>query len=179
MKETAEKISFKETERPDAVETIFCEPLSLLGEREPLNESVMSVLVALVLSDVEKIKEMLESAKKITGTVAIFEKRSKSLGLNLDDKTIIFFGLISGTPGIAVMYSYYLAHYLTKQAKSNTMTFDDIMVEIFPDGMFTDSTLTMFWEKQKVDTEGKATSDNLLDYPLASKSITFLQDERD
>ena len=53
------------------------------------------------------------------------------------------------------------------------MSFDDIMVEIFPDGLFTDSTLSTFWEKQKVDTTGKKSSDNLLDYPEAAKSITL------
>lgn len=173
MKETIEKISFAETERPDAVERLFCEPLCLLGEREPLNESVMSVLLALVLSDEEKIKEMLDSAKKITGTVSIFENRTKSLGLMLDDKTLIFFGLISGTPGIAVIYSYYLAYYLVAKLEKSSITFDDIMVEVFPDGLFTDSTLTRFWDKQKVDNQGQTSSDNLLDYPLASKSITI------
>lgn len=172
MKETLEKISFTETEKPDSVERIFCEELDSKGEREPLNESVMSVLVALVMSDPEKIKEMLASAKKITGTVSIFESRATSLGLSLDEKTVIFFGLISGTPGIAVMYSYYLAYVFTKR-EVKEMAFDDIMVDTFPDGLFTDSTLTEFWEKQKVDTGGKNTSDNLLDYPEASKSITL------
>jgi hypothetical protein len=174
MKETIEKISFEDTEKPDSVERLFCESLDKTGEREPLNESIMSVLVGLALSDNDKIKEMFESAKKITSTVSIFQDRTKSLGLSLDDKTVIFFGLISGTPGIAVMYSYYLAYAIKKTGKRR-MAFDDIMVDVFPDGLFTDSTLTKHWDLQKVvRPEGSKSSyigDNLLDYPRASQSL--------
>lgn len=168
------KMSLADTEKPDAVETLFCKRLDEDGEREPLNESVMSVLVALVLNDEAKVKEMLDSAKKITSTVAILEDRTKSIGLDLDDKTVIFFGLISGTPGIAVMYSYYLA-YAIKKAGKKKMKFDDIMVDLFPGGLFTDSTLTEHWEMQKVERAGGSDSafkDNLLDYPSASMSLT-------
>jgi hypothetical protein len=166
-----ERVPYNETQNPNAVENLFCKELESNGEREPLNESMMSVLVALVMADAAKIEEMLTSAKKITLTISILESRSKSIGLKLDDKTLVFFGLISGTPGIAVMYCYYLAYVFKKNEKS-TMQFDDIMVDVFPDGLFTDASLSSHWEAQKVDNRGESSSDNLLDYPTASESIT-------
>jgi hypothetical protein len=166
-----ERVPYAETSNPEAVETLFCKKLDESGVREPLNESTMSVLLALVLSDSAKIEEMLSSAKKITATISILEDRSKSIGLELDDKTLIFFGLISGTPGVAVMYSYYLAYAFKKLGKE-TMKFDDIMVEVFPAGMFTDESLNEHWDLQKVDNSGQSTSDNLVDYSIASESIT-------
>jgi hypothetical protein len=165
------RVPYSETQNPSAVEDLFCKALESKGEREPLNESTMSVLLALVMADAARIEEMLESAKKITLTISILESRAKSIGLKLDDKTLVFFGLISGTPGIAVMYCYYLAYAFKKNGKS-TMKFDDVMVDVFPDGLFTDAALSSHWEAQKVDTEGKNESDNLLDYPTASESIT-------
>ena len=171
MKEKKEKIDASETKNPRAVEDLFCRDLDLNGDREPLDENMMSVLLGLVLSDVGKIKEMLDSAKKITSTVSILESRAKSIGLVLDEKTTIFFGLVSGTPGIAVMYCYYLA-YAFKKRGVDSMKFNDIMVEVFPEGLFTDLTMVQKWESQKIETDSQTVSDNLLDYPTASESIT-------
>ena len=140
MKKNIKRIAYSETENPEAVEKLFCKKLENSGSTEPLSESMMSVLLALVLSDVSKVKEMLASSRKITGNIEILESRAKSIGLNLDEKTLIFFGLVSGTPGIAVSYAYYLA-YAFKKAGKETMEFDDIMVDVFPEGLFTDASL--------------------------------------
>jgi len=177
MKKNIKRIAYSETENPEAVEKLFCKKLENSGSTEPLSESMMSVLLALVLSDVSKVKEMLASSRKITGNIEILESRAKSIGLNLDEKTLIFFGLVSGTPGIAVSYAYYLA-YAFKKAGKETMEFDDIMVDVFPEGLFTDASLTEHWQQQKIDltkTKDSALADNLLDYPTASSSISLVK----
>jgi hypothetical protein len=175
MEETKKTLSYEETTNPEAVEQLFCQPLDENGTREPLSEDMMSVLLAVILSDEAKTNEMFESAKKISVAVSIIESRAKSMGLVLDKKTLIFFGLISGTPGIAVMYTYFLA-YSFKRMEKETMKFDEIILEIFPVGTFSEKSLTDHWDMQKVERRaedsGELTSDNLLDYPEASKSIS-------
>ena len=178
MKKNIKRIAYSETENPEAVEKLFCKKLEESASREPLSESMMSVLLALVLSDVSKVKEMLASSRKITGNIAILESRAKLIGLSLDEKTLIFFGLVSGTPGIAVSYAYYLA-YAFKKAGKETMEFDDIMVDVFPEGLFTDASLTEHWQQQKIEMSAKTkepiVNDNLLDYPVASSSISLVK----
>ena len=58
------------------------------------------------------------------------------------------------------------------------MEFDDIMVDVFPEGLFTDASLTEHWQQQKIDlakTKDSALADNLLDYPTASSSISLVK----
>ena len=62
---------------------------------------------------------------------------------------------------------------VTLKRGKKTMKFDDLMVDVFPDGLFTDESLNEHWDLQKVDTNGAMAADNLLDYSAASESITI------
>ncbi len=68
------------------------------------------------------------------------------------------------------MYSNYLA-YKAKDLNLEQITVKDLYEKIIPFGAFTKDTLSEYWDKQKVETDGFRGSDNLLDYIGAAVSI--------
>jgi hypothetical protein len=66
------------------------------------------------------------------------------------------------------MYCWYL-QYESKKRNMKEISFDNF-VEIFPMGFPSEDDLHRLWDAQKVHSE-RMSSDNLLDYPQAGKSL--------
>jgi hypothetical protein len=74
------------------------------------------------------------------------------------------------TPGDAVMYTYYIA-YKMKELGISDLSIEQLCVNVFPFGFFSEDSLHEYWDKQKVNPGKNPGGDNLLDYPKASESL--------
>jgi len=159
----------KTTLQPDAIEKYFCEPFDQ-ATRCPMDEETTKFLMQLLI--VKEMKEMPEKKKPFL--IKMIEQRIKgSFSFKItDNRLIAFIAVISETPGKAVMYLTYLQYWCRK---NNIKVIDlDKFCEIFPMGFPDDETLHSIWDGQKVECKNGYSSDNLLDYQSAMKSIHFL-----
>lgn len=82
---------------------------------------------------------------------------------------LLFLESICPTPGIAVMYCNYLQYKMFERRKKKLDM--PMLTSIFPNGFFSDHTLTEFWRKQKLSVERGP--DNMLDYKELGSSMIF------
>lgn len=162
-------LEFQTTEDPNSVEEIFCKQLQK-GKIESLNED-MGKLLVMLLSSPEMIDPIHKDLSSKSMNLPILENRMKSMGKEMDKGSAIFVSLACETPGEAVMYSYYISYMMKQRELGKTITMDSMFTHIFTFGMFDRDSLEKAWDIQKV--KRKYGSDNLLDYPEASKSLVY------
>ena len=163
------RIPFEKTTEPNSVELLFAEKFKEL-KCHPMTNEFSQIMLGLIMAPPDT-----EELKILTGEFLsqIITKRFAALGYTMDDKTNIFITVIGETPGMAVMYSHYLA-YWCKKNKVEHLNFNDFCTYIFPMGFPSTEDLSALWDTQKL--EGHSGSDNLLDYFRASNSIMNVKD---
>jgi hypothetical protein len=163
-------LDYEVTKIPDSIEMLFCKPLSENGKIEKATENQMKIILFAMTSTPREIDEVYESIKNEYMILPILADRLKNLGCIVDKASQILISMSCQTPGEAVMYSFYLA-YKAKELGLDSLTIEKICTDIFPTGFFTRETLKDHWDIQKVKTDNREGSDNLLDYKQASLSI--------
>lgn len=163
-------LDYEVTKLPDSIEMLFCKPLSENGKIEKATENQMKIILFSMTSHPSEIDEMYESLKGEYMIIPILADRLKKLGCSVDKASQILIALSCQTPGEAVMYSCYLA-YKMKELEFDSLDIEKICTDIFPMGFFTRESLKDHWDIQKVKTENRKGSDNLLDYKEAALSI--------
>lgn len=150
----------------NAIQEHVCIPIDKT-QKHPMDRETSEILVKLSLSgDVE----IPENEKPFL--YKVIEKRIKHC-FNYtikDPKLIIFLCYISERPGKAILYLWYLQYW---SHLNNTKEIDLTIfcTKIFPWGLVNDDDFHTIWDSQKVDRENMSSSDNLVDYASAGKSI--------
>jgi hypothetical protein len=169
-----EYLDYSVTKLPDSVEVYFCEPLDKNGKKESMDNDLSRLFITLCMVKDPEVDEMYNQLHEAFPLVKIISSRAEFSGLKIDKKTTILLSCICSSPGQAVMYIYYLL-YKSKKLGLKELSFNHVSMEIFPFGFFTEETLNRYWDLQKVNRDlGSRGSDNLLDYPEASKSLAFI-----
>jgi hypothetical protein len=155
----------------------FNKLVDALNPEKPLDEEGMKIFIKLMISEDEKLKEVITSDNdeivNATG-IRIFLSRLGTLTtLKITRGAALAIGVNIENPGMAVLYAYYLNR---KCDPNSTVTLDDVGKVLFPWGMISDDQHKELWEAQKIITseeeeEAKALQqygvhDNLLDYKL-------------
>jgi len=89
----------------------------------------------------------------------------KRMGMHFNAKisygaVALFASITKNNPGKLVMYMIYLGIW-ARDNKINSIDLSVVLRKIFPDGFFSDESLSQVWDLQKTSKEG---SDNLLDH---------------
>ena len=153
---------------PNAIEEIVCKKMEKLTTVRMTNE-LSSILIQLMLVPKDKPFKIPQEEKPFL--FQVIEKRIEICFTfkTQDDRLILFLAALSVTPGIAVMYLWYLQYWCSKNDVKE-IDLDILCSRIFPNGFFKEEDLSEIWDEQKVKSEG---SDNLLDYQTAGESIQF------
>jgi len=168
-------LDYEVTEEQDSIENIFCKELEKRGKTKPMNDQEAMILMHLILEKNKgggSIDDLYEKLKNESASLSILKDRIENLNRVMSKEALILCSIFCRTPGECVMYANYIA-YKMKCNNIETLSIDHLCSDIFPFGFFTDETLKEFWDVQKVRVpSGKSGSDNLLDYPKASVSIS-------
>lgn len=166
-----EYLDYEVTKIDDSVENIFCKPLDEEGKTNPLNDSQMQIVFLSLTLKEEEMNGLYAEIEKNHLPISILKNRLESLNCSSDKGSLVTTALFCDTPGEAVMYANYIA-YKVKKLGLESFSINNLCTDIFPFGSFTKETLNNYWDKQKVRTGVNRGSDNLLDYPTASASIS-------
>lgn len=151
---------------PNQIEKIIEEHLSkeTAFKTDGLIDSVHISLKRMSNKDVELALKDVDVAKVITLRV------KKLHTYRLSPKALFVISFLSKSFGVGIMYIWYLQYW---SFKNNVDFIDDIMLfdNVFPNGFFSDKSLQVFWNAQKVKRTSVMSSDNLLDYYNAGESI--------
>jgi len=167
-------VSPNKTKDPYAVENLFCKPMDKI-KKVKLTSDQRSLVVSLLMAKVTKDStvDRISKAAESSGIwyYPVFRGRIEAMGYQVDRETeaMVNIGLTKSV-GDAVMYANYLA-YKAKKCGVSKIGLVKELCEWFQDGFPKHSELDKVWSFQKVHTDIPGTSDNLLDYPEASKSI--------
>lgn len=167
-------LTLEDTQKPDAVEKIFCEPFEKL-KMHPMSKDVSEILVKLLLYK-GAFKELPDKEKPFL--YQVIEKRIKyCFTFNIEDpRLILFLAIVAESPGTAVMYMAYIQYWCKKNGVE-VLDLDTFCEKIFPWGFPNEDDLHKLWDEQKVNRKGTHGSDNLLDYETAYKSIQITKVE--
>jgi len=162
------------TQEANALETHMCERLNKTS-LVPMSKDLSLALIQLLLTKEEGTKKMHEELLKTSWEYkALFERAKSSLTVEFEPSGLImtFFTSVYTAPAIgsAIMYIYYI-QYVCKQGGIKKFTAQTFCETVFPMGVFRKEDLDEVWDACKVSRNGG--SDNLIDYPEASKSIQF------
>ncbi len=162
------------TQEANALETHMCDRLSK-ARMVPMSKDLSEALIKVIMSKEEGAKKMHEELLKVSWEYkALFERAKSSLTVEFEPSGLImaFFTSVYTAPGIgnAIMYIYYI-QYACKKKGIEKFTVNTFCESVFPMGVFRNEDLNEVWDACKVSSEGG--SDNLIDYPKASKSIQF------
>lgn len=163
-------LDYEVTQFPDSVEMIFCKPLDENGVRKRLDPQQTQILITLLQLSSDKIDEMYDDIKSKHWLLAILEGRLEHINCKIDKASRIFISLSCSTPGDAVMYTYFIA-YKMKELCISDLSIEQLCVDVFPVGFFSEESLHEYWDNQKVNQGKNQGGDNLLDYPKASESL--------
>ena len=162
-------IKYSETSDPTIIELeIFKKMNSFRRENmdEELTKSLLSIYMAKGLNIPDKEKPFL---------FQVIEKRLQyCYTMKIEDqRLILFLCALAETPGLAIMYLWYLQYwcFINDVKELNLELFCE---KIFPMGFFSKSDLSKLWDEVKVLRTGdERGSDNLADYASAGMSIQF------
>lgn len=152
------------TYEPNQIEII----ISKLDDHKcrPMTIEETKIMVSLMFS---KSTSPIVPEKKLPFMVQLIKKRIEHcFTFKMDFDSILFLSFLSETPGIAVIYLWYL-QYWCKTNEIREITFDVFVTKIFPWGFFKKESLHSIWEEQKVDDS----PDNMFDHANAGKSLQF------
>lgn len=151
--------------KEDSIELLFAKKFDEL-RKYPMDNETAEIFIKLGLSKSSSYV-ITESDKPFL--YKVMEKRISVIhSYTVDDRVLLFLSFICKSAGICVMYCWYL-QYKSKMLNVNHISFE-LFSEIFGWGFPTDEGLSKIWESQKVKTTSFS-SDNLLDYPQAGKSL--------
>lgn len=156
---------------PSSVEEIFCKEMDKAKKKE-LDNEYLELFVQLHSAGVVPTEKIKKEDKFFL--YDLIEKRvqySFSYEIN-DARVILLLASTAKTAGIAVMYLTYI-QYLCKKHGVKELTFETLCQNFFKHGFIDDTFLRVIWDKQKVKKNQFMSSDNLLDYQSAMKSIQF------
>lgn len=165
-------VHLNKTKEANAVETIFCKPMDKI-KKVPMTELQSKAMISILMSEKSMVEEMLQSAQSAGAWYApVFSDRLENLGYTADVSTKLFVCLVlAKNVGQAVMWANYLA-YKAKESEVTEIRFNqEVCEKWFPMGFPDQNEWIKVWDFQKVHTEGKGGSDNLLDYVSAAESI--------
>lgn len=167
-------LDYSVTSQENSVEIYFCKPLDEKGDKRQLTEDESRIFMILMMISDDEVSKMYEEIQKASFISKIITSRAEYAGLKMDKKTAIMLSIICQTPGEAVMYVYYLL-YKAKQLGVKEIDFETLGKSIFPWGFFSEETLNLFWDEQKIKKKNTDPgTDNLLDYSNASSSLRIL-----
>ena len=162
----------KTIDNPNAVEEFFCKEFDK-APKSPMDKEDLELFMQLYLSKTIPLADVAKKDKFFL--YELIEKRvAGCFGYKITDaRVIVILSTMAKTAGSAVMYLTYL-QYKCKKDNIKEVTFDYIC-KLFPDGFIPDHELHKVWLMQKVEKgkNGSMSSDNLLDYQSAMKSIQF------
>lgn len=145
-------------------------------DQNPMSEELCKSFISCCMyeQEMEKDNDIREKlSKKELGLCSVFYNRVKYCHTYKASIALcLFMGLASESLGDVTIY----ANYLQYQAhKHNTKRIDIgfLAEKVFPIGLPSKETRYRVWDMQKVEHESGFSSDNLLDYALAQKSISF------
>ena len=145
-------------------------------DQNPMSNELGKTFITCCMSEQEMeqsedIREKL--SKKELGLCSVFYNRVKYCHTyEASIALCLFMGLASESFGDVTIY----ANYLQYQAyKHNTKRIDISFLaeKVFPMGLPSKETRYKVWDMQKVMRESDFSSDNLLDYAICQKSISF------
>jgi hypothetical protein len=152
-------------QQEDSIEELFAKKFDKLN-KYPMDNETAEIFIKLRLS---KNSSYVIPEDDKPFLYKVMEKRISVIhSYTVDDRVLLFLSFVSKSAGICVMYCWYL------QYKSKTMNINHISFEVFSEifawGFPSQESLSKIWKEQKVNTQSLS-SDNLLDYPRAGKSL--------
>ena len=164
-------LDYSITNDPGAIEREICEKMEALPI-EGMSNRLFNLLVYLHL-----INEDFNISKKDKQFLQLIieKKLETTLTLKINDtRLILLLCELSKTPGIAMLYLWYLQYWAFK----NKMQELDLIIfcqDIFNNGFFKQSDLDKIWDHQKLSLPvvGDIRPDNLVDYHSSGLSIQF------
>ena len=174
-------LNFYEINNPNAIETYICEAMQAhngMGKLRELSElefKMLAMCMELKTDDLI-IKHIAKGKKENLPFIYLVLLKRKEVGVitaNIHNNLLLFIGLISENPAIAIQYMWYL-QYKAKKLNSREIDLETFCQKILPSGLFLEDNLKAIWYEAKVNTKGHSlASDNLADYTAASLSIQF------
>jgi len=163
--------NFTETTNQQAIEKTVCEAIDKL-EIYPLSEDNATILTQLLMSIDMKHTPLPDKEKP--HLIKIIENRLSLFTFKcVDFRLPVFLACLSKSPGAAIMILWYLQYWCFVNDRKE-LDLETLCIQVLPKGFFDDRDLQSVWESQKVKRPtGTFNSDNLVDYPLAGKSIQF------
>lgn len=158
-----------ERNNPNAIEDNFIAKLKEFNATTLIDEYLSSILIRLLFVPDDKVSEIYKQFTNSVFNCQVIETKLKFHTIKLEDKLKIYLSSLCETPGEIVMYLWWLQWWGFSNNKM-TITIQDFNTLIFPMGYFSREDLHIAWNAQKVDRDS-ITSDNLLDYFDAGKSI--------
>lgn len=156
-----------------SIEQIVYNPLKD-SKKVPMSFNTSEMFITLYLINENDPFAIFEE-KDLPFISKIIKKRLQLHTFKIEnDITLLALTNFCDTPGIAILYLWYLQGYCKEHNLLNqTITFKMFTEEIFPDGQLDPSILNEIWDKQKVIKESSLDSDNLVDYYECGKSILY------
>lgn len=152
-------------EQPNSIEELFAKEFEKT-KKNPMDKDTSEILMKLIMSK-NSSYQIPEKDKPFL--YKLLEKRIEVLhSFEVDDRVLLFLCCICRSAGVGVMYCWYL-QYQSKRKNTKEISLETFC-EIFPMGFPSEDDLSRLWDAQKVKTKGMS-SDNLLDYPQAGKSL--------
>lgn len=161
-------INITEVTNPDLIRTTICEPM----HKFPRVEMDMDLVELFIRISMLSPKKPAIPESEIPFLFKVIEKRMPACyTFKCDDyRVIIFLSALAETPGIAILYLWYIQYWchVNNVEKIDWLIFG---TRIFPNGFFDEIYLHGLWKLQKVD-DGKGER-NLVDFASAGQSIQF------
>lgn len=163
-------------EKHDSVEELFCKEFEKL-KQHPMSVGDTEFLLRLMMSKKTSLENCPLKGDEKPFLYQLIEKRIEHCFTYkiTDSRLIMFLVIITKSAGTAVMYMAYL-QYWCKKHDIKEIDLDIFCEQIFPMGFPIDDDLRKLWYSLKVSKDKMAlggSSDNLLDYQTAYKSIQF------
>lgn len=115
--------------------------------------------VLLMLLAYKKVDKDLKEGLEEMWLCKVIKKRVEVIfNYELEDRLLLFLTVLCETPGVAVMYLWYI-HFYAKEKLKKVVTLKEF-VEVFGDGFIKEESLNDIWDNQKV----KMNLDNMLDH---------------
>ena len=152
----------------------FNELVDKTNPDQPLEKDAMGILLSVLMEKTDKFKEIVSKEHeilKLAPQLKVFVMRVEALtSLKLTLGALLMIALHIETFGDAVMYAYFLHR---KCKPDETLTADNLSLNIFPWGMLSKKQRREMWDAQKINSDKMKGEkmiaygfDNLLDYEI-------------
>lgn len=133
----------------------------------PMDDETAELLIRLMMSK-RNGSTMTEAQKP--PILRLIEKRIAAIHTFkiVDDRLLVFMLCFASTPGLAVMYIWYMQYWCHKNGRKE-LDLEVFCQRVFPNGFPSDEDMSKLWYSVKVSREGHSV--NLLDVTAAGASI--------